>query len=303
MNTTSVNSTIPSSIYTNQYTFVNGSYFCVAWMYPIHIIFAYLVALMGIFALTTRVINPLKFLHVWCGRFFMIFMFCTMATSLMIYNTGLPVAIMVFFLFLTIGQSFGWLAIKIHAMILEKQALKIVQERIIKLASMTRKSQSEEIPLDKEQLGLANDIKKEKEFSGIGPDFNLEAEIGKTKGEILNSKGFFARFFSFKAIHGLGMTVAWWNIFGRLVVTNPFNWQGCRTYPAWKTSTGPITYVPEIRGNEFVDNVPLFVSVAFIPAFLIFIFVGFSWSFIFGCLATHKQKKQKEKELQPINSK
>ncbi len=53
-----------------------------------------------------------------------------MATSLLIHNTGLPFAIIVFFLFLLVSISVGWIAIKIHSTTMEKEALLRVQERI-----------------------------------------------------------------------------------------------------------------------------------------------------------------------------
>ena len=134
-NSTANSTYIPPSVYSNDYTYVEGAWMCIRWMYPIHIGFAYLVALMGIGAMITRLFNPIKFLHVWFGRFFLIFMFCTMASSLVIFNTGLPTAIMIFFVILTISQSVGWLAIKIHEMIMNKQAMEIVQKKIIKMAT------------------------------------------------------------------------------------------------------------------------------------------------------------------------
>jgi hypothetical protein len=53
-----------------------------------------------------------------------------MATSLLIHNTGLPFAIIVFFLFLLVSISVGWITIKIHSANLEKEALVNLQARI-----------------------------------------------------------------------------------------------------------------------------------------------------------------------------
>lgn len=285
------NNTLPASIFTAEYTFAYGSYFCLKWMYPIHISFAYLVGIVGILAFVTRMFNRLKFLHTWFGRLFVIFMFCTMATSLMIYNTGLPTAIMVFFFLLTIGLSVGILSIKLHMMLLEKQALKMVQEKITKLLKG-------EVINSEEKLSEMDDLNPEKR--GIMNVFNLENEINLAKGIIVNSKGVLERFISFKALHGLGMFVAWWNIFGRILVTNPMIWleHGCYTYPAHKNPTGIPTYVPETRENaDFISNVPLFVFVAFVPAFLLFIAIGFIFSLVAGIVANKQKNKAQEAKL------
>eukprot|EP01080_Neovahlkampfia_damariscottae_P008306 gene8306-130_t len=341
MNSTT-NSTIPPSVFTHDYTYVQGAWMCIAWMYPIHIGFAYLVALMGIGAFITRVIKPIMFLHVWFGRLFMIFMFCTMASSLVIFNTGLPTAIMVFFVLLTIGQSVGWLAIKIHQMIMEKKALAIVQKKIITMmANGTKITDFEKVATAKLQEvstegeygteakernsisdnnsndgSSADEEKKdlgekgengekgeihenvEDKVESIGTNaFNLQKEIGIAKGQIAGSKGFFGRFFSLKSLHALGMFVAWWNIFGRAAVTNPAKWDGCWSYPAYKDTTGNVVYANELKdnGSSFVANVPLFVSVSFVPAFVLFIAFGFCYSLAAGLIALYKQKKAEKK--------
>lgn len=279
--TASFNSTLPASIYTLEYTYVYGAYFCVAWMYPLHITFAYLVGLTGIVALVSRVFDRLKFLHLWAGRLFLIFMFCCMASSLLIYNTGLPTSIVVLFVLLTIGLAVGIITIKLHMIILERRAMQRVQEKIVKI--------------------FKGEVKAE-EGKDLMKNFNLEAEVGRAKGEISNEKGFIERFISFKAAHGLGMFVAWWNIFGRIIVTNPASFGGCQTYPAWKTTTGAPSYLPE-RRDDFVSNVWVFVTVAFVPAFIIFILIGAIWSFVADLLYRYNKKKLEAQKTQEQESK
>lgn len=92
----------------------NSKVSCLTWMYPIHIIFAYLVVIAGILALLSRVIHPMKRYHYIFGQAFLIFMYWAMGSSLLIYNTGLPVAIIYFFLVMLISLTVGWIAIKIH---------------------------------------------------------------------------------------------------------------------------------------------------------------------------------------------
>ncbi len=48
-------------------------------------------------------------------------------------------------------------------------------------------------------------------------------------------------------LHGLLMSFSWYQMAGRLMVTNPFKYPGCWTYPAYKS--------PELTGKVFpVDS-------------------------------------------------
>ena len=97
------------------YTYSFDKYSCLAWVYPFHIIFAYLVGIMGFLALISRVVNRLKPYHKAFGRWYLIFMLWCMASSLVIYTTGLPMPILVSFLYLLFGITIGWNAIHVYA--------------------------------------------------------------------------------------------------------------------------------------------------------------------------------------------
>jgi hypothetical protein len=64
--------------------------------------------------MVSRVIDKLRPYHYTFGRWYLICMFWCMATSLLIHNTGLPMPIIVSFLYLLFSITIGWNAIKIY---------------------------------------------------------------------------------------------------------------------------------------------------------------------------------------------
>jgi len=108
------------SFKTLDYTYSFSKYSCVAWVYPLHIIFAYLIVISGILAMLSRIIDKLRPYHTAFGRFYLISMFWCMASSLLIYTNGLPLPIIVSFLYLLISLTVGWNAIRVHSNRLSK---------------------------------------------------------------------------------------------------------------------------------------------------------------------------------------
>lgn len=96
----------------------------------LYIAFAYLVVLSGFLALISRVITPLTPYHVAFGRWYLIFMFWCMASSLLIHNTGLPFPIIISFLYLLVSITIGWNAIKIYMSRFSDQLTVKMNERI-----------------------------------------------------------------------------------------------------------------------------------------------------------------------------
>lgn len=115
------------------YTYSFDKYSCLAWVYPFHIIFAYLVGLSGLLAVLSRVIPPLRPYHHTFGRWYLIFMLWTMASSLVIYTNGLPMPILVSFLYLLFSITIGWNAIRMHFKVMAEQVTKRVNSRIVKM--------------------------------------------------------------------------------------------------------------------------------------------------------------------------
>lgn len=97
------------------YTYSFSKYSCVAWVYPLHIMFAYLIVITGILAMLSRIIDKLRPYHITFGRWYLIFMFWCMASSLLIYTNGLPFPIIISFLYLLISITIGWNSIKVHS--------------------------------------------------------------------------------------------------------------------------------------------------------------------------------------------
>jgi len=87
--------------------------------------------LAGILCMISRVVTSWLPWHVWFGRIYILFMFYTMSASLLIHNVGLPLPIIVFFGFLLVGMSAGWIAIKFHSQKMDSLAKHNV-ENIIK---------------------------------------------------------------------------------------------------------------------------------------------------------------------------
>ncbi len=99
-------------------------------MYPVHIIFAYLVVLTGILAMLSRIVDRLRPYHSTFGRLYLIFMLWCMAASLLIYTVGLPFPILISFVYLLTSLSVGWNAIKGHTNQLYTEVRTRINQRI-----------------------------------------------------------------------------------------------------------------------------------------------------------------------------
>lgn len=209
-----------------EYTYAFSKYSCVSWVYPFHIVFAYLVALTGLLALLSRVIPKLVSYHSMFGRWYLICMLWCMASSLLIHNAGLPMPIIVSFLYLLVSITVGWNAIKLHMSRMAGEVRERVNE---KLNYLVGKSSSEQ----------TLDVK------------DLEDEARKS---IIVKKTFMERFFSLRMLHGIFMTFSWAQMVGRIFVTNPFtSWGGCWSYPAYKSidMATPVQAVDSISSPPF----------------------------------------------------
>ena len=119
---TSINSDLSPDI---TYSFDKLS--CLRTMYFAHMVFCYLTFLSGIGAFISRMHSSIKWTHVWFGRSYIIMILWTMATSLVIHNTGLPIATLVSFIWVLGGITIGWIIISIHQTNLRSQATKHVE--------------------------------------------------------------------------------------------------------------------------------------------------------------------------------
>ena len=98
---------------TLDYTYTLDRLSCVRQMYFIHVTFAYLVVFLGIACMLCRIHDAWHKWHALFGRMYILCMLWCMGTSLLIHNVGLPVGVLISFLFVLVGLSIGWACIVI----------------------------------------------------------------------------------------------------------------------------------------------------------------------------------------------
>jgi len=199
----------PSSLFDLSYTYSNDKYSCVELFYYLHVAFNYIVFVSGLVCLLTR-IGPgqYMYLHAWSGRVYILAMLWSTATSLLIHNDGLPLAVLVGFLAVGIGLSFGWLVIIVYKQNVEREATIVVNERI-RNSSRNKEDKNDDID-------------------------DIDVMLREAKSKVLASKTFGQRLFSLKSLHGILFFVSWMQIAGRIGVTKLSNDFTCHTYPVYK---------------------------------------------------------------------
>lgn len=253
----------PSSFLTQTLTETNRGVACIDWMYWVHISLAYICVASGLFALISRIIPPLKKYHKYSGLIFMLVMYFTEGSSILIYNTGLPRAIIFFLTLMLVSMTIGFIAIRIHQ--------NRYQKKLILKADEIQKNHPKETV--SELLDLANQEMKER------------------------PRKWYERLFSFKALHGYFMTLAWYQMAGRAGVTNPFDsWEHCYVYPVYKDlgDNGELVLLPGVSDEQKTQQV-LFAAYVTIPALIAFAFIGIVYSFISSIYQNHKKNKLLEK--------
>ena len=205
-------SSYPDDTMTNlKYTYQLDKISCIKEMWYIHITLAYTVIASGVCCLSTRIIY--KWSHVYFGRLYIISMLWCMATSLVIHNTGLPIAVLISFLWVLGGLTVGWFVIKIHQNNMENS--------VSRLMSIELTSESKEQVLDKIKL---------KGLKPVMLDY---------KHKIAHDKSWIMKLYSFKALHGALMFTSFINVFGRVFGTNYSHEFTCHTYPYYKQVNSP----------------------------------------------------------------
>jgi hypothetical protein len=208
------------------YTYSLDKLSCVRQIYFLHLTFAYLVVLSGIACFAARAIPSLFPYHALFGRTYILCMLWCMATSLLVHNSGLPVAVLVSFLFVLGGLTVGWGCVKMHQYFFLREVIGRMQERMRGRA----------------ETGGAEWLR----------EVNLKEEMENARKEITGEKTTLQRFLSLKAAHGMLMFVSWVNIAGRLFASNQSGDFTCHTYPVYKQldsqkfsgSNATLTFVP-----------------------------------------------------------
>jgi uncharacterized membrane protein len=86
--------------------------------------------LTGLLALLGRVVPKLAPYHAMFGRWFIILMLWCMASSLLIYNVGLPLPIIISFIYLLVSITIGWNAIKVHTNRIKDEVYLRISDRL-----------------------------------------------------------------------------------------------------------------------------------------------------------------------------
>jgi len=249
---------LPAGFLTLDYTETSKGVACISGMYAAHIIFAYVCVAAGFIALLSRIIPRLKWLHKYAGITFMLSMYFVEGSSILIFNTGLPRAIIVFLTIMLFTMTLGYSSIKIHQ--------EIFKQRVYK---------------------LADEIQDKSE--------SVTATLKKAERELLSKpRRWYQRLISFKAVHGYLMVIAWYQMAGRAGVTNPFtSWEQCYVYPVYKElgDDGELVLYPGITDEEKIQQLE-FAAYIEIPAFIIFAILGIILCFLYAYFAQRKYNRE-----------
>ena len=195
-----------------RYTYSLDKVSCVQDVWYVHIAFALLVIVSGLGCLLSRLSDKTKWMHVHFGRMYIICMLWCMATSLVIHNTGLPIAVLISVLWVIGGLTAGWLLIKVHQKHVERES--------------------------SDMFGRALAAEPETLTAGVKL-CGLAAVLRDMKREIADQKSLTTRILSYKAAHGALMFMSFINVFGRIFGVNLSGGFTCHTFPYWKQVDTP----------------------------------------------------------------
>ena len=218
----SINST---TLFDYSYTYHYSKYSCSTVFYFIHVVFCYIVFLSGLGSFITRLHSKIKPAHQWFGRTYILSMLYATASSLLIHNTGLPLAVLYSFAICIGGLTVAWVLILLHKKWLDN----------LSFGNISDKLQNEHLLID-------------------AP---LSEYINEEKVRILEKRNVCQRLFSYKAFHGALMFMSWINITGRIFASDQSGDFQCYTYPIYKVgnetslnqSIIEFDIVPEIDPN------------------------------------------------------
>lgn len=94
------------------YTFSYSKYSCMKSMFLPHVILSYTIMISGLLSFITRF--WFIRLHSWMGRLYILSMLWNTGISLLIHNTGLPLGVLISFIWVLGGLTFGWISILLH---------------------------------------------------------------------------------------------------------------------------------------------------------------------------------------------
>lgn len=179
------------------YTYQMDKVSCVREFYFLHVTMAYLVMLSGVMCFVCRAVAWLRPYHALFGRAYILCMLWCMATSLLIHNTGLPIAVLISFVWVLGGLTVAWIIIKMHQASLEKEVLQWVGSR---------------------------------SYNDLGTAIH-EARASLSSRE---DRTLYQVMFSYKAFHGMLMFMSFVNILGRIMASDQSGDFVCYTKPVYK---------------------------------------------------------------------
>jgi hypothetical protein len=190
------------------YTYHESKYSCVAQFFFIHLFLNYVIYIGGMLCFLTRLVPQLKWMHAFLGRVYITAMALSTVSALLIHNTGLALGVLLAFVWVLGGMIFGWFIIKQHQNQMTTRGLELVEQWL-----------------------------KEEKMAGR----SLMVALADAKDQISRAKTWVQRFISYKAAHGILMTLSWFNIAGRFLATGAPEMEfTCYTYPVYKQVDAPI---------------------------------------------------------------
>lgn len=241
----------PKDFLTTSVTETSQGVACISGMYYAHLTLAYIVVVVGALALLTRVVPRWRRFHSFFGLSFMVVMYFTEGSAMLIFNTGLPRAIIFFLSLMLVSMTVGFCAIRAH--------LVRRRTRVLACAEQLQSQRDHTVPIRE----LMQDA---------------EEHLGK------EPRTWRQRLFSLKALHGYFMALAWYQMAGRAMVVNPFApYDGCYAYPVYKTlgDDGQLVLLPAVTSEDLDSQLKLATFVT-IPTVILFAVIGVSYAFLAG---------------------
>ena len=219
------------SMTNSRYTYQLDKLSCVRDVWFAHVTFAYLIVLSGIGCLVTRCVDKYRWMHVYFGRLYIIFMLWCMATSLVVHNSGLPIAVLISFLWVVGGLTLGWIIIKLHQLQMEKRVAELMNKKLERLLAANGPLLQGQF---KTTFGPNEEIQTATDETKL-----FETLIDESRTELIKNRSFYQRMLSYKAMHGALMFMSFINIFGRIFGSNQSGDFTCHTYPYYKQIDTP----------------------------------------------------------------
>mmetsp|Transcript_16091 Transcript_16091/g.28114 ORF Transcript_16091/g.28114 Transcript_16091/m.28114 type:complete len:323 (+) Transcript_16091:145-1113(+) len=214
-----------STLFDPYLTYSFDKYSCMVEFYFAHLVFNYFVFLSGIACFITRIWVRYIHFHKWFGRIYILSMLWSTSTSLLINNTGLPLATLISFAAVMGGLTIGWIAILVYKLGVDNKVMAEAQERLMNVTN------------------TKDDAKNQK--------VNLSELLEESKQHVLSSMSWKDRFISLKTVHGVLFFVSWFQIAGRMFASDQSGNFDCYTYPVYKPIvttegdfTDTVTFVP-----------------------------------------------------------